>query len=75
MTENGKGQEFRGNNLDEINIDVNSLISDDEQNKDDLSENDSEEINHDNNITSYIHTTVAQNTNVNKSFVCKKKFN
>lgn len=28
MLENGKGQEFRGKNLDEININVNSLVSD-----------------------------------------------
>jgi hypothetical protein len=28
MLENGKGQEFRGKNLDEININVDALVSD-----------------------------------------------
>lgn len=38
MMEKGQGNEFRGKNLDEININVEALVSDNDVNEDDSSE-------------------------------------
>lgn len=65
MMENGKGQEYRSKNLDEININIDSLISDEEENEDSVSE-DGEKKNKINNIKEYYVKTTDKNLKTNK---------